>query len=460
MHCSPRHALHCQSDHCTCHPKRGPRLVRRTMLIALLLVSGSLLSSSAIELLFRYRESMESLRVGQQEMAHNAALQVQQFIEAIHQRLQDATHTSDILTAGLTDAYRFQLLKLLRLAPAITTAMALDHTGHEVLKVSREQLILLDDLTDRAGEVAVLQAQAGTAFFSPVYFVRQSEPYMRVAVPIERSAGEVIGVLMAEVNLTYIWEVITRIQVGQTGYAYVVSPTGDLIAHPDISVVLQQQNLMHLPQVHAALSRASVSLHVHPNLLGQRVLATSAVVAALGWAVLVERPTTEAYAPLYASVVRTMCLLVLTLGIAVLVSLLLSNRVVRPLAHLQEGAVRLGRGDLAYRLTITTGDEFQRVAEEFNRMATQLQTVYSGLEHQVQERTRALEEQSQQLAIASAHKSQFLATMSHELRTPLNAILGYTELILDEIYGGVPQKIGDVLERVQRSGQHLLSLIV
>ena len=132
---------------------------------------------------------------------------------------------------------------------------------------------------------------------------------------------------------------------------------------------------------------------------------------------------------------------------------------VRPLAHLQEGAARLGRGDLTYRLTITTGDEFQRVAEAFNRMATQLQTVHGGLEHQVLERTRALEEQSRALAIASAHKSQFLANMSHELRTPLNAILGYTELILDEIYGEVPQKIGDVLERVQFSGQHLLGLI-
>jgi signal transduction histidine kinase len=72
---------------------------------------------------------------------------------------------------------------------------------------------------------------------------------------------------------------------------------------------------------------------------------------------------------------------------------------------------------------------------------------------------REIEEKGQQLEIASKHKSQFLANMSHELRTPLNAILGYTELIIDEIYGEVPDKIREVLERVQRSGQHLLSLI-
>jgi signal transduction histidine kinase len=72
---------------------------------------------------------------------------------------------------------------------------------------------------------------------------------------------------------------------------------------------------------------------------------------------------------------------------------------------------------------------------------------------------RALEQQSHALAEASRHKSQFLASMSHELRTPLNAILGYAELIVDEIYGPVPEKIRDVLERVQKSGQHLRGLI-
>ena len=64
-----------------------------------------------------------------------------------------------------------------------------------------------------------------------------------------------------------------------------------------------------------------------------------------------------------------------------------------------------------------------------------------------------------QLELASQHKSQFLANMSHELRTPLNAILGYTELILDSIYGEIPQKARDVLDRVQRNGRHLLGLI-
>ena len=70
-----------------------------------------------------------------------------------------------------------------------------------------------------------------------------------------------------------------------------------------------------------------------------------------------------------------------------------------------------------------------------------------------------IHDKSRQLAEASQHKSQFLASMSHELRTPLNAILGYTEMIADGIYGAPPEKMQTVLKRVESNGRHLLGLI-
>jgi signal transduction histidine kinase len=60
---------------------------------------------------------------------------------------------------------------------------------------------------------------------------------------------------------------------------------------------------------------------------------------------------------------------------------------------------------------------------------------------------------------ANLAKSRFLANMSHELRTPLNAIIGYTELILDSTYGEIPDRVRGTLQRVERSGRHLLGLI-
>ena len=72
---------------------------------------------------------------------------------------------------------------------------------------------------------------------------------------------------------------------------------------------------------------------------------------------------------------------------------------------------------------------------------------------------REIADKSEQLALASEHKSQFLANMSHELRTPLNAILGYAELLVDGIYGVLPEKAQGVLDRVPNNGKHLLALI-
>ncbi len=70
-----------------------------------------------------------------------------------------------------------------------------------------------------------------------------------------------------------------------------------------------------------------------------------------------------------------------------------------------------------------------------------------------------IEEKSLELEAANRHKSEFLANMSHELRTPMNAILGYTELILDDIYGDVPEKIREILKNLEKNGHHLLGLI-
>src|SRR5713101_250094 len=432
--------------------RRGGRLVRRTFLIALALVCGGLLTSGGVELLFRYRESVEAIGALQREMAQGAAFKIQQFVQDIEHTLRASTQTQDIVTSGLTEPYKFELLKLLKVTPAITELVALDASGREQLKVSRVRMLLSDDLRDRASAEAFQGARGGKAFFGQVYFIRESEPYMTVAVPIERFAGDVVGVLVAEVNLKYIWEVVSRIKVGQAGYAYVVSREGDLIAHPDISLVLQKRNLRNLGQVQGALANAPGLFAAQPNLAGQKVFPAYAAIPELGWAVLVERPTDEAYAPLYASILRTSVLLLLGLGMATLASLLIGRRVVRPGEVLRQGAARIGAGALDHRIEVRTGDELEALATEFNRMAAQLQESYAGLEQKVEERTRELE-------IASKHKSQFLANMSHELRTPLNGIQGYKELILDGIYGEVPEKIRDVLERVQHSGHRLLGLI-
>jgi signal transduction histidine kinase len=381
--------------------KGSGRLLRRTFVIALVLVSGGLLTSGMVELFFRYRESVEAIEALQREMAQGAAFKIQQFVRDIEKTLRASTQAQEIIAAGLTEAYRFELIKLLKVAPAITEAVALDADGRERLKVSRVRMLLPEDLRDRSMAEAFMGARGGRSYFGQVYFVRESEPYITIAVPIERFAGDILGVLIAEVNLKYIWEVVSRIKVGQAGYIYVVSGDGDLIAHPDISLVLQKRRVKDLPQVQAALAGGSGLSMAQPNLAGQKVFAASAPIPDLGWAVLVERPAAEAYSPLYASILRTSILFLLGLGMALVASLLIGRRVVRPVEILRQGAARIGAGDLDHRLEIKTGDELQALADEFNRMTAQLQESYANLELKVDERTHELSEALEQQTATS-----------------------------------------------------------
>ena len=370
--------------------KRGGRPIRRTFLLALLLVIGALIASAAVELVLRYRENVDAVAVLQQEMAQGAAFKIRQFIGDIEKSMRSSAHSAEAVSTGLSKAFRFELLKLLKTTPAVTSAVALDRRGQEVVKVSREALVDPEDLSDQSSSVAFLRAHTGRSYFGRLYFVRNSEPYMPIAVPIAWFDGAVEGVLVAEVSLRYIRDVVSQIRVGHSGYAYVVSHDGDLIAHPDISLVLQRRNILDLSQVEAAIAGAPIPLTAHRNLLGELVFAAHAPIRDLAWSVIVEQPAREAYAPLLTSILRTFLFSLVALAMAFLVSLLISRKVVRPLSVLRQGAMRIGSGEFDHRIEINSRDEFEEVAGAFNDMAERLHDIYATLEKRVADRTREL----------------------------------------------------------------------
>ena len=210
------------------------------------------------------------------------------------------------------------------------------------------------------------------------------------------------GVTATEVNLKFVWDVVSRIKVGAAGLAYVIDGTGTLIAHPDISLVLKKSDLSALPQVAAlrapgrggALARAATCK-------GEEVFSAHAPIPPLGWTVFVESPRAEALVPLYATLQRTSLILVVALLISIAASFFLARALVRPLRALQEGAARIGTGDLAHHIDVRTGDEIEGLAEQFNSMSAQLRESYAGLERKVEQRTVELSEALEQQTATS-----------------------------------------------------------
>ena len=324
------------------------RLVRHYFLISVVLISGGLITSGLSELYFRYRESTADLVRLQQEITSGAASKIQQFIQEIERTTRGATKSRQITDKGLSPEYEFELRRLLVIAPAITEAMAIDGNGISQVAVSRFTSFLPRGKKIDSALPAQESVGQGKSYFSPVYFYRGSEPYMTITVPIERYAGRVIGMLQVQVNLKYVWDLVSKLKVGTGGYAYAVARNGDLIAHPDISLVLQRRNIAHLEEVSAAFQPEAGGKGrtgtVVNNLHGKQVFSSWTLIPDLGWAVFVEQPAEEVYGPLYASLFRTSGFLLVGLGMALVASLFVARRVVRPLETLRKGVDGLVAG--------------------------------------------------------------------------------------------------------------------
>jgi signal transduction histidine kinase len=369
------------------------RLFRKYLVLITALVVGALLVSGLSAAYFAYQENKRALASLQREKALAAASKIEQFVKEIERQIAWTALPLLITGEAALEQRRLDYLKLLRQAPAITDVVQLDSDAREQLRVSRLAMDVRKSGQDFSGSPAFRAAKPGKPYFSPVYFRKETEPYLTIAAAW---SGEESGVTVAEVNLKFIWDVVSQIRIGEKGHAYVVDSSGQLIAHPDISRVLQKTNLSDLPQVRAARNSSAVSGQgealIAEDRAGNKVLTAYAGIATLGWFVFVEQPLAEAFAPLYSFITHTGLLLGLGLALSVLASFFLARTMVRPIRELGQGAEKIGVGELDHRIDVQTGDELQSLAEQFNRMAAQLGESYANLERKIEERTEELKE--------------------------------------------------------------------
>ncbi len=392
--------------------RRG-RLFRKYAAMFVAVTSLALAVNGLSDIWFSYQEQRALLIRIQRGQAEAAAEKITQFLKDIEGQLAWATQLPWSLRT--VDEWRFDAVRLMRRLPAITEITQLDTQGREQFQLSRQRPDVVGSQTDHSNDPAFIGAMKNKVYFGPVDFVRESEPYMTIAVAGE---GRGTGVICARVNLKFIWDVVSRIRVGKHGRAYVIDAKGRLIADPDISAVLRNTDLSHLAHVQAARESVSGDAIQYPyayDIKGQRVLSAYAVVAPVNWLLFVELPIGEAYAPVFASIKRSGILLLALLALAALAGVFLAHRIVVPIRSLRKSAERIASGDLTQRISISTGDELEVLGEQFNEMAARLQDFYANLERKVEERTRELE-------VANQAKSRFLAAASHDLRQPLHAL--------------------------------------
>ncbi|MCC8957913.1 HAMP domain-containing protein [Bradyrhizobium sp. Pear77] len=319
---------------------------------------------------FGYREQRVHLTELLRSESRSAADRIQSFTDGIRDQLGWLVQFP--WTDGQDEQHKLDAQRLLRQVPAISSVSLFDGAGVQHAMVSRLAINRVGEDTNSPSDPVVdkLRTGASKVWYGPVRYQRGSEPHMTIAVSGNRDAT---GFAVADVNLKLIWDVVTAIKIGETGEAFVVDDTGRLVAHPDISLVLRGDATAEaFNRLRRDIVRSSDSATETKDIEGRPVVALAAEIPSLKWTVIVQQPAAEAFAPIRASLWRSLLLVAIGTLLAIVLAYWLAGRMSGPIRLLEDGAQRVGAGQFDHRVTISTGDEIERLATRFNEMAREL----------------------------------------------------------------------------------------
>lgn len=350
-------------------------LVRRSLFakyfaVLLLLVVVPLVVTGSVDAWFGYQDRRVTLDTLLQAQARVGASRIRSFLDEIRGQLGWTLQRP--WSAGGEEQHRLDALRVLQQTPAVVSIALIDDTGRERLRVSRVGLDSSGNGVDRSRDPLVVATRASGTWYGPVEFRAGSEPFITIAAAGNRRA---VGIAVADVNLKLVWEVISSVQVGRSGHAYVLDGDGRLIAHPDLNRVLRGESsdaAAAARRLHAELAAGATEPITSAGLDGTDVVAATAPIADVDWMLIVEQPIAEALAPIRDALWRTGGLLVASMLVSCALAYWLAHRMTGPIRLLEEGTRRIGAGHFEHRIAIATGDELERLASGFNRMAGEL----------------------------------------------------------------------------------------
>jgi signal transduction histidine kinase len=368
-----------------------------------------LIAYGAISLLSLQRGTRESVIAGNQNVATRAAEEIRRYVITNAELLKALA--ANLQDTGLTQRQQDQILKNYVLQFREFREITLfDEQGQMIAssRIGKPRVVIPKDAQLTINGVAM----------SPIRVDEDMLPTSVFAIRLTH-LNQPSGWLAGEFSLEEMWRMVDQIRIGDHGFAMVVAPGGELVAHgdPDKKTLVAQTRNMNGHQLFAAARARQDTTPVSQEYTdedGHSQLGVAARIAQLGWTVIVEQPTREAYAN--AAILQRQ--LAIAISIAALgmitVGYLFGRSFINPILTLQRGTHDIAAGQLDARVSIRRDDELGDLGRAFNSMADRLVT----LQEEVKRQER------------HAMFGRVAAGLVHDLSHPIQNIGNSTRLLL------------------------------
>jgi signal transduction histidine kinase len=308
-----------------------------------------------------------------------------------------------------------------------------DLSGRAIIKMPEDDQYNYFDMRDDSLMSFVLFEKR---YISNVKF-KDNVPYVTITAQIENNLRQPIGIVAADISLQPLTEQLDNIRLGNSAYIYLADNKGNIISgtvpKQTDSTFLQSSGI-HKNAINGMVFNGTNGLTITMNAVNDSVVLSSRPMGYANWSIICEWPETDAFSIINLLFEKSILVMIFTVFTVLIISLLLSRQIVKPIERLNIAAQEITNGNLEYNVDIRSNNEFALLADKFNEMVHVLKD-------------------NQKL------KDEFVHLAAHELRSPVTAIRGYVSMLIDDGFGTMDEEARKIVKTVGVVNGRLIQLV-